>query len=79
MSGKDNDGRPYATVAGTQVGTMLQADGDFTCLRKGAKREVLELGGELYVDCRDGGHLLAGQLSEDGTHYVGFYTLEGGK
>lgn len=71
----DLNGRAYATVEGTRAGDVLEADGDFTCIRKGAKLVVEEKDGYLSVPCRHGGHDLAGQISsEDGTSfYMGLY------
>lgn len=75
----DLNGRPYATVAEVKEGTFLEADGDFTCLIKGANRRVLARSdGQLYIECLAfGGHSLDGQLDideEDGTEfYNGLY------
>jgi len=74
---KDLSGRPYATVASTKAGDVLEADGDFTCMREGAKLTVTDSEDGLMVPCRDGGHCLDGQIqSEDGTDfYMGLYPV----
>lgn len=68
-------GNPYATVRGTGPGNNLFADGDFTCIRKGATVVVTaeKRTGRLYIPCRSGKHFLDGQLSDDGKYYVGLY------
>lgn len=71
---KDLQGRAYATVAEVKAGTILQADGDFDCLGKGANVTVFTGdGGVLCFECAAGHHKLEGQLSDDGTYYVGLY------
>lgn len=73
---KDLQGRDYATVAETKEGSVLQIDGDFTCMRKNSKHTVKKNEhSELFVSCRDGNHYLDGQLSDDGSYYVGMYTI----
>lgn len=73
----DTSGRPWATVKQVKKGTIVETDGDFTCIKKGTNREVKENVFGLYIDCKEGGHQLDGQLSEDGTHYVGLYYVTG--
>ena len=67
----------FAHIDEVKVGTLLEADGGFTCLRNG---EVVEVerheSGELTVPCRDGTHFLDGQLDE-GNEYIGFTLAEG--
>lgn len=71
----DLKGRPWATVAQVKVGSKLEADGDFTCIKKGTVLTVEDSKNGLSVPCKEGGHLLDGQLSDDGTHYVGLYCV----
>lgn len=60
----------YARVDEVQVGTVLIADGGFTCIKEGARLTVSDNNG-LRVPCRHyGGHHLDGQL-ENG-EYIGF-------
>lgn len=75
---KDRQGRAYATVAQTKAGDVIEADADFTCIKKGAKLTVVEQGGLLSVPCRDGGHHLDGQIKGRGAraHYVGLYPTD---
>jgi hypothetical protein len=71
----DLSGRPYATTSDTRAGSILEADGDFDCITKGAHlvvRENPDAEGDLIVDCTEGEHHLSGQTNEDG-EYVGFY------
>jgi hypothetical protein len=58
-------------VAEVGPGTRLVADAGFTCLTAGAVVEVRINDGALFVPCAHGEHYLDGQLSEDGTEYVG--------
>lgn len=56
-----------------KIGTRLRADGGFSCLKEGAIRTIqYDMEGK-YVSCSAGKHYLDGQLSEDGSSYVGFY------
>ncbi|WP_244517984.1 A1S_2505 family phage non-structural protein [Ancylobacter rudongensis] len=63
-------------MASVTAGTRLVCDNGFSCLEDGQVVEVLaDADGSLYVDC--GGperhhHYIDGQLTVDGTHYVGF-------
>jgi hypothetical protein len=72
----DIAGRPYATVDQVVAGTLLEADGDFDCIEKGAVLTVTEFGFGLCVPCTHGRHQLDGQR-DDGEAYVGLY-LAGG-
>lgn len=73
---KDLQGRSYATVAETQEGSVLQVDGDFICMEKNSKHTVKKNEhGELFVSCKNGTHCLDGQLSDDGSYYIGMYTI----
>ena len=70
----DIQGRPYLTPRDAKPGTVVQCDGDFTCIGPGERRMIKKSDeGFLYLDCRLGMHSLNGQLSEDGGHYVGLY------
>lgn len=74
QSMKDLSGRLYATVAETKVGSKLEADGGFTCIKEGSVLTVeKDHWGRLYVPCGSGEHYLGGQVSSDGAHYIGFY------
>jgi hypothetical protein len=60
----------------------LEADGDFTCIPKGAVLEIYtEDDGDLCVRCDVGCHALEGQLSdEDHDSLIGLYPVpEGGE
>ena len=74
---KDIHGRPYALVSEVKAGTMIQVDGDFTCIEKGTCLIVQDNGRGLFVPCAGdgGGHHLIGQLSDDGAYYVGMYLV----
>jgi hypothetical protein len=63
----------YAKESEVQAGTILIADGGFTCIKEGAELTVQndpEFG--LYVPCSDSGgkHMIDGQLDDRG-HYIG--------
>lgn len=73
---KDLQGRAYARVGDVKAGDRLEADGDFTCIRKGAVLTVEDAGDGLKVPCRhQGGHMLDGQIKGKGAraHYLGLY------
>ena len=62
----------WARESEVKVGTRLEADGGFTCLKEGTIRTV-EQGekGGLFVPCSEGRHWIAVQL--DGRdRYIGF-------
>lgn len=64
----------FARVSRVRVGSKVTCDDGFTCLEVGRVYEVQ--GGEdemLYIPCEHGQHYLSGQLSDDGSHYVGIY------
>jgi len=64
--------KTFAKVSEVEEGTVLVADGGFTCLKDGDEREAKKgLGGDLYIDCSAGEHYLVGQLDEGGNEYVG--------
>lgn len=74
----DTDGRPYAKLSELKVGDVLEADGGFTCIKKGAVLPIwVGNSGQLTVSCLlHGGHEIGGQ-ADDGEHLVGFYKVEG--
>ncbi len=73
---KDLNERNYATTA-IKAGDIVQVDGDFTCLNDGETRTVVDDGDGPKIACTDGWHYLDGQLSDDGSHYVGVYPTKG--
>lgn len=70
-------------VSSVKVGTVLICDGGFVsnhpcgfCMDEGAEKVVKrDMDGELFVECRDGKHFLAGQENDDDT-YSGFWLKE---
>lgn len=69
----DREGREYARADAVKEGTVLIADGGFTCMEKGSSH-VVEVDDEgPYVRCRYGRHHLDGQVTMDETHYLGLY------
>lgn len=74
---KDLQNRPYLTVEEAKAGIKIQVDGDFNCINKGETRFINSSHeGSLSFACGQGCHDLDGQLSADGTHYVGVYPAE---
>lgn len=75
----DHAGRPYAKLSTIRPGTLLQVDGDWSCLPVGAIREVFNEDGagnsQLCIHCSDGLHMLEGQLQDDGDTLVGIHNL----
>lgn len=71
----DLAGREYARVADTKAGDVLIADGGFSCMKEGTRHVVKALDAGLCIICTHGDHGLVGQLSDDGTHYVGLYPV----
>lgn len=66
---------PFAHKDDVTEGTILKADGGFTCIEEGALCTVMV--GEdhtPYVLCKDGCHYLGGQL-DNNNRYVGFYKV----
>jgi hypothetical protein len=63
----------YAKESEVKAGTVLIADGGFTCIKEGAHLVAQENWGGLFVPCtHDGGkHYLDGQI-DDGEVYIGF-------
>lgn len=75
----DTLGNRYATVKDTKEGDVLIVDGGFTCIHKDSERTVKKARtGDLYIDCKDGHHLLDGQIDEkEGVEfYLGLYPKE---
>lgn len=76
---KDKQGRAYAKVTDTKIGSRVRVDASFDGIRSGASRVVKKDEYGLYIDCRtrsDSRHYLDGQLSSDGAHYIGLYPCE---
>ena len=69
----DAKGNPWAQVSETKVGSILIPDGGFVCLEEAIAVIVREDKNGLYVPCSDGRHGLDGQLSDDGSEYVGLW------
>lgn len=60
----------FAKIDDVRVGTILIADGGFSCMDENVRLVVVcDDDGNLSVPCRMGGHDLAGQIEND--HYVG--------
>lgn len=74
----DTNGKPWALVAETRKGSVIRPDADFDCLSTAAALTVEEDEDGLYVPCTQGRHGLDGQISDDGTEYVGFYPVVDG-
>ncbi len=59
----------YAKFSKVKEGDILITDGAFTCMNPNSAKVVkrkLGLNGGLYIDCREGGHMIDGQLDERG-------------
>lgn len=65
----------FAGIDDVQEGTMLVADGGFTCIKEGTCMIVRKDNHGLYVPCKDGNHYIDGQL-DDGDVYIGLYLAE---
>jgi len=75
MATTNSKGRAYAPSSQISVGTVLEADGGFTCLTKGQRVTVAANDtNELYVPCDEGEHYLDGQLDDAG-YLIGFYLV----
>jgi hypothetical protein len=70
---KDKNGRPWATVDQVKPGSIVEADGGFTCLRKDTEHLVYSDPDGLVVLCDYGKHHIDGQLDDTHTYYVGLY------
>lgn len=76
LPGCDLRGRPYARADQVGAGTEVELDDGFTCHPVRRQRVWWDDEHGLYVRCDgspSGRHFLSGQLSDDGTHYVGVY------
>jgi len=69
----DAQGKPWAQVKDTKAGSILIPDDGFDCLEEAIAVIVKEDRNGLYVPCSEGRHGLDGQLSDDGTEYVGLW------
>ena len=68
--------REYAKVGWLKEGDRIEIVYDFGCIKAGAIRTVkLTEDGRLYFICHDGKHYLHGQISKDGSEYVGIWKL----
>jgi hypothetical protein len=68
--------RQYAKVGWLREGDRIEIAYDFSCIKAGAIRTVkLTEDGRLYFICHDGKHYLHGQISEDGSEYVGIFRV----
>ncbi len=72
---RDVFGRPYASVKKTKAGDRVRTDNAFTCIAPRQQRVILRCRHGLFITCRDGKHLIDGQLSDDGKSYVGLYPI----
>jgi hypothetical protein len=70
---KDLQGCAYTRVAELRNGLRVQVDGDFTCIPANAIRVVKSNEHGFFISCREGGHQLDGQESDDGTYLIGIY------
>lgn len=66
----------YLPVADAAVGAWVHVDGDFTCIREGARRRIREDDAGLFINCHEGQHYLDGQISDCGEFYVGMRLIE---
>lgn len=68
----DINGRMYSMIDFTFKGSLVEVDGDFTCMPKGKVNEVLQDDeGHLFIPCSEGRHYLSGQIEEN--YYIGLY------
>jgi hypothetical protein len=73
---EDLQGNAYLLVSDATVGLEVQVDGDFTCIRPHARRVIKTHAQGIWIRCTAGKHFLDGQLSDDGTAYVGVYKVK---
>lgn len=69
----DIHGKSWALVSETKVGSVLIPDKGFDCMEEAIACIVDHDADDLYVPCAEGRHYLDGQLSDDGTEYVGLW------
>lgn len=73
-TGTDLQGRSWLTFDQAKAGRSVTFDSDFTCVRKGYRRQLRNSPNGLYFKCDCGTHLLDGQEDFDGGRfYVGVY------
>ncbi len=72
---RDRSGRLWAAVAEIKAGSVVRTDGDFTCIGRGRRKVVRRCNHGLFITCREGTHLIEGQLSADGKSYIGLYPI----
>ncbi|MCQ8781674.1 hypothetical protein [Mangrovibrevibacter kandeliae] len=73
MSKFDTRGTEWARLSDLKAGSQVRLDDGFTCGIAGARVDVAEDEGGLFVACDHGHHYLDGQLADDGDHLVGVY------
>jgi hypothetical protein len=57
----------YLKLEVARPGMMVTVDGGFTCMTRGAQKEIkADKEGLLYIDCAEGRHYLAGQRDDHG-------------
>jgi hypothetical protein len=68
----DKQGRAYLKIREAKPAMTVELDGDFSCVRKGAKRVLLaDRNGGLFFNCQIGAHYLSGQRRDN--YYIGVY------
>lgn len=70
---RDIQGRAYAKLSELCVGSLVDVDKGFDCMR--GRKVVYKDKKGLYLLCSDGHHYLDGQLDDAG-HLVGIYKSE---
>ncbi len=66
--------RKFVRVEDAVEGSLVEADGGFTCIKKGTILKIVQdVDGDLCVPCDKGLHGLAGQVEKD--YLIGFYPL----
>ena len=74
MPTRDNNGRDYARLSKLEPGDVIEVDNDFTCINGGTQTRIhAAADGALYFACREGGHLLDGQLDSRSDALIGVY------
>lgn len=54
-----------------KAGDTIETDDGFTCLPEGSHAVEKDEGGDLYIKCKDGKHLLEGQEDDETGELVG--------
>ena len=78
MSTHNVKGRAWATHADVKEGTVVEADSDFGCIKRGNQKTVkLSDKGRFFIDCAFGEHYLDGCCDyRDGDPvYIGLYNV----